>query len=265
MRIKMITDINGFFSSLGLTKKETIVYIASLKAGSQTTSTISKKTNLPRSTVNFTFGELMKKGLALKEISEKTTYYSVIQPELLRQFIAGKEAATKAQLRCLKELAPVIDKMMNNLSSTPKIKYYEGVSGLQKTIDDSAERDEESFFISGHSNMHPQIRNYIEKSYIPAIKNHNRGIKIILNDSEKARQHIEKIRKARGTKPEDEVVFIDSGKWKFHLSTVVRGNKTSFVSYDPTDMTGIIIENRLIAEQMKTVFRSLLKFFKKNK
>lgn len=252
------TDVQSFLESMGLTEKERELYLHSLRYGMQTASTISKKTGVARSTVNFIFDQLIQKGFATKEVRDKTTYFMVLPPETMEYAFLEKNAALKKQLDTYKEVLPLLKGFEGKTSLTPKVTYYQGLDSLLRTIDDVCNRDESVYFISSHNNMHPEIRDYVEKIYIPKSKKHVHKNKMILSDGPSARAYL---KKADGIY--DEVLLIDPSVNPFKITLAVHGDKVDFISYDPSDLSGIVIENSLIADHMRVVFGIVKEHFKK--
>jgi sugar-specific transcriptional regulator TrmB len=248
----MHPNIQNLLSALGLTDKEQTIYIASLKHGPQSASTLSKRTGLARSTVSFIFNELIKKGFGNKNTKEKTTYYSVIQPESLEYIILEKQAESKRQMQEFKDLLPLLNSIQNQFSQVPKVQYYEGVDGLCRILDDFCKIDQTVLYISSHNNMHPKIRKYVYDVYLPICNKQSHKNKIILNEGKKSDEY-----KQKASKAYDEFIFTNPEKYKFSLTTAIYGDKVAFWSYDPKDMSGVIIENQLIADNMRTMFKAL--------
>jgi hypothetical protein len=147
--------------------------------------------------------------------------------------------------------------MENKLTQIPKVQYFEGYEGLCRMLDDFCAVDQTVLYISGHNMMHPRVREYTYNVYLPICNKHQNKNKIILNDGEKAREYERVAGKAY-----DEFIFADPKKYPLSLTTAIYGNKTAFWSYDPVDMTGVIIENHLIANQMRTIFEVMKEKFK---
>lgn len=251
-------DIQSFLKSLGLTKKERELYLASLKYGPQTASTLAQKTGIARSTVNFVFNELIKKGFASKNIEEKTTYFSAIQPELIEYILLKKAAKTKKLIQDYKELLPSLEDFQNTFSTTtPTTRYFEGIEGIRRLIDDNCRKDETVLFISGHNNMmDPRVQKYITDIYIPISKKHKNKNKMIIQDGEQARAFA---KKAEGVY--DEITFIDPEKYPLSITTAIYGDRISLSSSNPKDMSGILIKNQLVANHMRTIFNILKEHF----
>lgn len=253
----MITDIQTFLLDFGLSSKEVELYLCSLRNGSQTASTLAKKTRIARSTVNFLFGQLIQKGFASKEARENTTYFSVIEPESIEYILLQRNMESKKQLNDFKDLLPLINQLKSKNSLVPKVTYYEGLDSLYRTIEDLCEKDESVLFISSHNNMHPKVREYVEEVYLPKSKKMAHKNKMILSEGEAARSYL---KKAEGVY--DEVVFVDPASNPFKLTVAIHGDKVNFISYDPSDLSGVILENPLIADHMRTIFDIVKKYFK---
>ncbi len=251
------TDTQTFLEGLGLSEKEAELYLHSLRTGPQTASTLSKKTRIARSTVNFLFEQLIKKGFAEKEVHEKTTYFKVIQPKSLEYILLDQLARTKKQMSEFQDLLPIMDGIRKHRPLAPKVTYYEGLESLYRMIEDCCEKDESVWFISSHNNMHPKIREYIERVYVPKSKKHIHKNKMILSDGEPARKYL---KQASGVY--DESILVDPQKNPFELTVAIHGDRVDFISYDPRDLSGVIIENPLIATHMRSVFEIMRSYFK---
>ncbi len=254
------TDVQSFLQSMDLNEKERELYLHSLRYGMQTASTISQKTGIARSTVNFLFDQLIQKGFATKEIREKTTYFAALPPETLEYVFLEKNAALKKKLEAYKEVLPLLKSLEGKTSLTPKVTYYQGLESLHRTIDDCCREDQAVYFISSHTNMHPDVRDYVEKVYIPKSKKHVHKNKMIVSDGASSRDYV---KKADGVY--DEVVFVDPKNYPFKATLAIHGDKVDFISYDPADLSGIVIENALVAEHMRVIFNVMKEFFKKSK
>lgn len=253
----MTTDLQSFLHTFGLSEKEAELYLHSLRYGAQTASTVSRKMGMARSTVNFIFGQLIQKGFANKEVRDKTTYFKATDPASLEYILLERSVQSKKQLNEFKDLLPAFDKLKSPHSLLPKVSYYEGLESLYRTIEDCCSQDETVLFISSHNNMHPKVRDFVERVYIPKSQKHKHKNKMILSDGKAARNYLAK---AEGVY--DEVIFVDPKSNPFKLTVAIHGDKVDFISYDPADLSGIVIENPLLAEHMRTIFGIVKRSFK---
>lgn len=247
-----MTSISSFLTALGLSDKEINLYLAALKYGPQSASTLARKTGIPRSTVNFVANELIQKGLFSKVCKEKDHRFEALDPEFIENLLLEKQARIKKEITDFKEILPALSSFKNKNSTLPRMRYFEGYEGLCRMLDEFCSKDETVLYISGHNMMHPRIRKYVYDVYMPICNQHRNKNKIILNEGVKAHEYKEMAKKAY-----DEFIFVDSKKYPFTLTTAIYGNKVAFWSYDPQDMSGVILENQLIANNMRTVFKIL--------
>src|SRR3989339_997024 len=236
-------NLRSFLKNFDLNNKEIEIYLASLKYGSQPASIIAKKLNLPRTTTRFIFEELIKKGFAGKIQRKKVIYFNCINPELLEYKLLEKKAKVQKLINDSQTFIPILNTIKQSKINKSNVLYFEGIEGLCRMLDDFATKDQTVLYISGHNMMHPKIREYTYNVYIPTCNKHKNKNKIILNDGEKAREY-----KKIASESYDEFIFVDFQKFPFTLTTAIYGDKTAFWSYDPKDMSGVIIENRLIAD-----------------
>src|SRR3989339_310753 len=207
-------NLRSFLKNFDLNNKEIEIYLASLKYGSQPASIIAKKLNLPRTTTRFIFEELIKKGFAGKIQRKKVIYFNCINPELLEYKLLEKKAKVQKLINDSQTFIPILNTIKQSKINKSNVLYFEGIEGLCRMLDDFATKDQTVLYISGHNMMHPKAREY----------------KKIASESY------------------DEFIFVDFQKFPFTLTTAIYGDKTAFWSYDPKDMSGVIIENRLIAD-----------------
>lgn len=244
--------VSEFLEKLGLSKKEIKVFLVSLQCGPQTASTVSKKTGMPRSTVNFIFETLIKKGIASKSIAKNTTYFSVVQPESIEYLLLEKQASAKKQLADFREILPLLNDLNNKASSVPKVRYFEGFDSMCRMVDETCQNDQQVLFVSGPKSMHPKLSEYIENVYVPVSKKHANKNRMIIIDSKNARDYAKSAKDAY-----EKMLFVQPEEMNSKLTMAIFDNKTLFASYHPDDMTGVIIENQFIADHMKGMFEML--------
>ncbi len=245
-------QLKQFLSKLDLSEKEAQLYLASLEYGAQPASTLALRTGLPRSTVNFLFKELVQKGFANRVTQNGTNVYSVIQPESLQYIIDEKKASVRKMEHDLENAIPFLKGLQKQSSQISKVRFYVGLEGVLRAIDESCEEDLTSTFISSHNNMDPRVRDYIESTYLPKARAQKNKNRMILNRGKSAQAYLEKAKGAYS-----EVRLLDAKDYAFKLTTAVQGEKVFLISYDPEDLSAIIIENRLIAQHMLSIYAAL--------
>ncbi len=117
---------------IGLTPGEAKVYLALVKNGEQTKSTLSSNANVSSSKVYEIAEKLIKKGLAASIIKNNKKYYSGSKPEELNKFIERKEEALRQEKEIVKNIIP----KLKSTKETKKtiIQVFEGWDGYETTI-----------------------------------------------------------------------------------------------------------------------------------
>lgn len=225
-------NLKQFLADLGLSDKESELYLVSLRIGPQPASLIAKRTGFSRSTVNFLFDELLQKGFASKKKKQNVTYYSVISPDEMEHVVLTKFARAKKLTQDFKGFFPVLEDLRGKWGiSNAEIKLYEGLQGVCHIVDSSFAKDETVYFISGHDSMHPVVRQHVMDSYVPTSRMHKNKNKMIIEDGPKARKYV---KAAEGVY--DEILFVNPEHLGMRFSLAIFGDKVAFFSYDPADL-----------------------------
>lgn len=123
-------QVTEALQNLGLSEKESRVYVALLQLGRSSAYGVAEKSGLKRPTTYVILGELIKKGLALKIPRSKKKLFAPKHPE---EFMGEAEERLQIAKSVLPELLAMADKRGPQL----KTLYYEGMRGLsemQKTM-----------------------------------------------------------------------------------------------------------------------------------
>ncbi len=124
---------------LGLTDKETDVYLDLIELGKGTPHLISKRTKISRTTVYWALDNLVARGLASLEQKKKTTYYKITRPESLLRMVQEEERHLKEEIGQKKEIAARLIKSIEPLMretgvSVPKLQFFEGKEGVNSML-----------------------------------------------------------------------------------------------------------------------------------
>src|SRR3989344_2330280 len=108
---------------VGLTEKESEVYLALLSLGSSSAGQIIQKTGLHRAVVYDLLERLIEKGLVGYVIKGRKKYYESTNPQRLLDILKEKESKLKSILPNLIELCQFKDHL--------DIKIYKGKEGIK--------------------------------------------------------------------------------------------------------------------------------------
>lgn len=242
--------IEKLLLSIGLSEKEVRVYLTSLEFGSQPASVIAAHTDINRTTVYDTFADLIQKGLANKMKKSGTTYFQVMDPRNLIQYLEREKNERVRQLEKQKEqiaaIIPALHSLENPLSTKPKVQFFEGEKGMREAYEDTlttqqgpirayANVDE---CMGGLPNFFPDYFKRRAKADIP--------IQAIFPDTplayERMRCDLEEMRETR---------LIDK-KYSFSPELNVYDDKIMIASWK--EKMAIIIKSQEIAELLKKMF-----------
>lgn len=240
---------------LGLSEKESMVYLASIQLGPSPVQKISQKSKVNRATTYVIIESLMEMGLMSKYDEGKKTFFVAEKPDRLVSFFETKEKNLHDKLSRIKEMVPQLDTLYNDLSDKPKVKYYEGVEGLKAVQSDfySSLKEEDSIYIFL---PYDEFEESVLKSKLSAVKRKRieKGIKVkVIYTSKKGkREDYENDGRREGR----EQHFVEHEKYPFEGGMNICGNKVFMIDY-LGKLGGIVIENKTLASLMKNVFEMI--------
>lgn len=243
-----MTSIQNFLKSVGLTEKESKIYITLLELGPQAASVIARKVKLPRSSTFFQLDHLVEKGFVKKEIKTSVQYFSAVSPQGLKRVLKRNQKRVESQLETLEGLIPELNDLSCAFLPQSKVSYFEGVEGICKMIDLQLEQDQPLYFISAHR-LHPEVRRYIRDHYVPRRKKMKSRAQMIVTNIKEAKEYV---RHAEGIY--EWVGFVEAEKVDFQSTIVVYGNVVHLISTQENDLTGLVVESAHLAKTMKSVF-----------
>lgn len=243
------SSLNDFFQNLGLTEKESLIYITLLELGPQVASVVAKKTRIARSSTFSHLDHLIKKGFAKREIKTNVQYFCAISPNDLKDLLKRSQNRAESQVRALEGLLPDLNSLCSTFSAESKVTYFEGIEGVCKMIDLVTQSDEPIYFISAHR-FHPEIEKHIRESYVPQRQGMKNKNQMIVVDFEGSRDYV---KFAEGVY--DWVGFVNEEEAGFESSIAIYGDSIQFLSTHPEDLTGVLIKNGYLAKTMQGVFR----------
>jgi len=235
---------------IGLSEKESKVYLALLELGQETVQNISKKANVNRATTYVVLESLQKKGIVTTFEQNKKTFFIAEGPSALYNII-------REQQEELEKKDDDLDGMMNELMTVynlhpdkPKINFYEGKEGLkemQKDFLNSGENDAVEFFSLSDVNATFTKEEAKEVGRIRREKN----IKITMLFTDDSSDFDSNIKVY-----EDDLtnsLELQSDEYPFASDIIVYGDKVWMASLKG-DLSGTIIQSKEIAACIKAIF-----------
>jgi sugar-specific transcriptional regulator TrmB len=242
----MIDQITDIFR---LEKKETEVFLRLYELGPQPASVIAKNTGIQRNSTRFILDNLVAMGIATKSAKANTQIYEVESKEnIIRTLEIQKANMLKEIDTKIQVINKVGDELDNRFKSknVPKVKFYEGVAGIEKVYEDTLSARGEIRSWASFDGMHEGLPSYFNTYYKRRAGN-NVAIRSIHPDTEFAKQKTKndskELRKSK---------LVDAKKYNWVPEIQVYDDKINIVSWN--EKIGIIIESEGIAEALKTIF-----------
>jgi sugar-specific transcriptional regulator TrmB len=116
-------NISKQIQELGLSDKESDVYLACLELGNGDAITISKKANLPKSTTYDVLSYLSKGGLINTYLKKDKAHYSVSDPEIILEKINRQKSIAE-------KIMPELRSLHYSGHNKPKVRFYDSYEGI---------------------------------------------------------------------------------------------------------------------------------------
>jgi len=232
---------------IGLSDKESKVYLAALELGQASVQNIARKADVNRATTYSILEALIKKGLCSTTEKEKKVFYFTSPPESLLSIFELKRKQMETEEDAFKNLLPDLNSIFNKQADKPTVRFFDGRQGLLNSVAE---------FYREKSEPNEPVRMLYNKDLIE---------KVI---DEKERQKFRKIRLSREIK--SKVIYnyetgvlktnVDGQRRKVNLQEYpiscdieILGDAVLFVPL--TDkLHAVLIKDRQIAETIKILY-----------
>lgn len=237
--------MKNLLHSLGFTPKETEVYLALIEFGNQPASLIAKKTGYPKSTVLFLFDNLLKKGYIRKSNKGRIQYFYASPKDLK----IAKEKQLDGEKKALNDAIPLLEEFKTPFSSEPKVTFYEGVEGCKKAYSMLLESSTEVLEFGAHGDLVEKFGEDFMNDFIKIRMKNKIFLKAIAKQDE-IHKKLSKLDK----KQLREIQFYPSDKGTLYSSIGIFEDKVLLLNLYQ-DAFAILIENKEVAETLKTIHR----------
>lgn len=247
MEILEQKDHEAFLVNLGLTKRESAVYLELLRKGLLGVSDIARGTELTRVAVYSALEELMSGGLVVVHPRGKYKVYAAAPPKKLEDRfvqIADKFDEHVAALSALSRKTKV---------DRPSVEYSEGRAAIKAIYDDVAMSLNPGDTYYRYSST--KVRNgeriggtYISKKY-RLLRNKKQLERLVITNEPNKKSKLLNLDR------EVKVVPPDFDLFEYNVSQVIYGDKVAVIDYNTE--TAMVIENKTVAQFQKKIFELL--------
>lgn len=239
-------------TKLGLSEKEAKVYLASLELGSATVQIISQKAGVNRATVYVIIDSLMEMGLMSTYEEDKKTLFMAESPDRLMEHLKDQENAAKRKIEILKEKMPELLSITNTRADKPKVKYYDSYEGLASVRLDFVNSLNRGEIIYALVPVDDYIASGLKEKGVDITKKRveKKILMRVIYTSKAGRQTDYEREEGKNLK---EYLYIDYDKYPFSGGMNIYGDKIFMMDYKGK-MGGIVIENKILADALKSLF-----------
>ena len=241
-------EYSKILQKIGLSERESCIYIDLLENEISTISDIAKRTNLHRPVIYQTLPILEEMGLISKNLKGKRTCYTAESPTKLRSIMENLTKGFESTIQDLEE-------MHEHKERKPTIKTLSGKKGIQFVFYDvlnTLKKWDVYYRYSARSNLEKT------KSYLP---DDYRAL-VALKEIQRCVITSETLAKTKRPRLEREIVTIPKNFDLFddNVSKMIYANKIAIIDYN-TEMV-LIVENPMLARFEEKIFKFLFKFLK---
>ncbi len=234
-------------SSLGITKKETQLYLALLELGEATATDIAKRAKIKRTTAYNILPSLIERGFIQTTQKRGIKYFFI---EDVKSILSREEE----RVNKIKSILPKLQALHNIFPQKPIVTIHEGLEGFKYIYNDFLKTTIPGDFVRVYAGikelfelvskdllvefMHKRIKSKIQTRIITNLKEFSPDID--LNSKSALR----------------ETKFFTGNNVNFHGETIIYNGKVAFISYKE-DYLGVIVESQQIYQMHKAVFDEL--------
>lgn len=230
---------------LGLSEKETQVYLALLSAGIITAGQLSKACNINRSTLYPVLESLEQQRLvvAKKEVNEVTTYKAVSVETIVRMADKALNTSIEGE-KVITTILPKLNSLYKGTKKKPHVQIFEGKEGVTNALKDALEHPSRST-VRMYSSVHKLFQTL--PHFLPSFtaQRIKRGISVKGIYSASYEAH------ALAETPGDSIEIIP----KEHAPSsdiVIYDDKVNLTSHD--DLVSIQVKSQDIADVLERIF-----------
>ena len=230
-------------SQLGLSEKESIIYLSLLSSGQETISGIAKNTNLHRPIIYKTLPILQNKGLVTTTIKGERKYFVAEPPEKLHGLLQETE-------RTVQNLIPELQAIYTSVEKRPTVKFLEGKKGITFVFEDILQtlKKGDVFYRYSSSQSLTHSEKLLPKNYQER-RDEKQLERFVITSDTIAKETKPQLERAVKTVPKQ------FGLFDYNITQLIYGNKIAFNDYGSE--SALIIENKAMADFQRQLFKTL--------
>lgn len=235
--------LEDILQQVGLSEKESEIYLALLPRGKAPASLLAKQLNLPRSTVKFTCDLLVQKRLIQETAQGNATFYIPESPDKLLEMLDRKQRMFDDSREELERNMAALTTLYNPQTSLPKVRFYDGKEAFVEMFNELSKIDADRYTFSGGDYMKAILPEAVQ-NYRQEVYSHDKKVFVMRSPKYKSADA------GPHTK-----YFKALEELKVHF--LVTGDVLAIGSINPSAPMGIRIEHPEIAEAFREIFKDM--------
>lgn len=229
---------------IGLSDKESKVYLASVELGPSPVQVIARKAGVNRATTYVMIESLTERGLMSSHQRDKKRFFSAASPENILAMIRSEKERIQTKEEGFRKILADLSLLATAGKEQPKVSFFEGEQGIERlreaireskveSIDEFAPIDDAYKYFPPHDEDH---RGHFRKKYnIRLIYTSKKGP--ILPQKEKGVERR----------------FVSAEKYPFSGDIAIYGSRVNIIYYSPK-LLGVLIEHEGISNTFRQLF-----------
>ena len=236
---------------IGLDESQAKIYICLLENDKLNISDLSVKTTINRPSIYKTLPQMVELGIVYKVLQWKTTFYRASDPSSLEELFNKTQTDFEDMLGFMKN-------MYSGQRNKPIIKYFEWSKWIKLVLRDIVETLWKGDTFYKYSARKPfDVKTTFRNDRYRSKRDEKQLERYVITS--------EALQKTKKKKLEKEVVIIPSEYDPFddNITKIIYGSKIAVMDYSTN--TSFIIENQVLANFEKKIFKLLFTFLRKIK
>ncbi len=238
--------MNALFTRLGLSAKETDVFLKLLPLGAQPVSVIARHAGIPRSSMYFVVEKLKQRRLVETFERAGIAYAKCIPAKSIADVLKAEERAITETMELLQEQLPALEAIENTLSVTPKVKFAEGREAVMNMYESLLSEKELCVFFNPQTvkRLMPAYLNIIHE----AVHDHGGFAREIAVDCPEAHAYRRKFQS-----PRHHIKILPRGVL-FLSDSIIAKERICMVSYGENQIAAVDIFSATLASTQRAIF-----------
>lgn len=250
-------NIQSFLERLGLSKNEIKLYHAALDLGESSVTDCAKKSGIHRVAAYGLVDSLKKKGLITVTTVSHGKLISAKHPRELRTLIQRKQREIRKMELKYEELLPELSSLYFHNTARPRVRFYEGVQGLEQvnhdiieTLKELPEDERITYSYSNPNSVDDVFEEYVtgDDGYVNMRKKYGIFNKVIALDGP-ITQDISQ----RDEEELRDMIILPEERFPFVNDITIYANKIAIMALQH-ELVGVVVESAEIVQDQLAIF-----------